>query len=416
MDEDLRNKIALFRYGIIAPLITKGETTPAERGEFFRNASQKKYQYINGETISISADTIYRYHRAYKANGFDGLKPLGRSDLGKHRKLNDDIISQITYLKAEYPRLPCTMIHQKLISNGTINPKEVSLATITRYISELKKEGGDYGKEYLRYELPHINEVWYGDSSVGPYLRNGKKKQKTWIIALIDDASRYIVGIDIFFNDNYVNLLRVLRSAVIRHGKPKALKFDNGASYRSHQMELLGARMGTAIYYAPPRTPTGKAKIERWFRTLKDHWLASLNMSDFHSLEELRESLFTYVQKYNQSPHSSLNNKTPQDRFFEEGNLIIRMDEETINKTFLLEIDRTVSADNIVIIENESYQVDYKYAKRKLKIRYSPDLSRIYSVDSQTGELEEIHLLDKVRNSDSHRRTPFMMSQEGGNN
>ena len=48
-----------------------------------------------------------------------------------------------------------------------------------------------------------------------------EKKQKTYIIALIDDASRMIVGIDIFFNDNFVNLMSVIRGAVIKYGKPK---------------------------------------------------------------------------------------------------------------------------------------------------------------------------------------------------
>ena len=333
MDEVLKNQIALFRYGIIAPLVTKGETSPQERGDFFRDAAEKEYRHPDGRTVSVSSDTVYRYFRKYSEGGFDALRPVGRSDLGKTRKLSDDITSQIIYLHREYPRLPCTLIYQKLLDNGTITEDTVSLSTITRFVSNLKKEELCPGKEMRRYELAHINEVWYGDSSAGPYLRDGNNRIKTWIIALIDDASRMIVGIGIFTNDNYVNLLAVIRSAVIRYGKPKTLKFDNGASYRSHQMELLGARMGTAISYAPPRTPQGKAKIERFFRTLKDRWMSGLNMNDFKSLEELRESLIVYVQKYNQTPHSSLDNKTPQDRFFEEGSLIYRFDEERINKT-----------------------------------------------------------------------------------
>ena len=405
MDEILRNRIALFRYGIIAPLVTKGETTPHERGIFFRDASQKKYLSPDNKYVTVSYTTISRYYRSYIEGGFDALKPNGRSDVGHSRKLNDDIISQINYLHKEYPRLPCTLIYQKLLDNGTLTKETVSLSTITRYITKIKTEETLPGKEMLRYELKHINEVWYGDSSVGPYLKDGKKKTKTWIIALIDDASRMIVGIDIFTNDNYVNLLSVIRSAVIRYGKPQTMKFDNGASYRSHQMELLGARMGTAISYAPPRTPQGKAKIERWFRTLKDHWMASLNMDDFKNLDELRESLFSYVQKYNQSPHSSLDMKTPQDRFYEESTLIYRFDEDRINKTFLLEEERTVSSDNVIVIDNREYEVDYKYAGRRLLVRYSPNLSRIYSVDRKTGEMEEIHLLDKYKNSSGHRKT-----------
>jgi transposase len=415
MYEEMRNQIALFRYGIIAPLVTKGITAPSERGQFFRDAGSRTYEFIDGRTVTVSADTVYRYYRAYQNGGFEALKPAGRSDVGKIRKLDGDILAQIEYLHREYPRLPSTMIYQKLLDNQTIRKDDVSLSTITRYVSTLKKESGDYGKEYRRYELSHINEVWYGDSSVGPYLRIGKKKHKTWIIALIDDASRYIVGIDIFFNDNYVNLLSVIRSAVIRNGKPKTMKFDNGASYRSCQMELLGARMGTAICYAPPRTPTGKAKIERWFRTMKDHWMANLKMDDYHSLEELQESLMAYVQKYNQSPHTSLNQKTPQDRFYEESQLIIRLDEQTVERTFLLEIDRKVSADNVINIDGELYEVDYRYSNQSLLIRYSPDLSKIYSVDRKSGELTEIHLLNKKKNADCHRHSAFMFSGEVGN-
>lgn len=405
MDEVLRNQIALFRYGIIAPLITKEVTTPKERGQFFRDAAEKYYRHPDGRMVQVSCDTVYRYYRSYQAEGFEGLKPNGRSDVGKTRKLDEDIISQINYLHKEYPRLPCTMIYQKLQDNGTITKDTVSLSTITRYVAKIKAEEVVPGKEMKRYELEHINEVWYGDSSVGPYLRDGKKRIKIWVIALIDDASRMIVGADLFTNDNYVNLLSVLRSAVIRFGKPQCLKFDNGASYRSHQMELLGARMGTAISYAPPRTPTGKAKIERWFRSLKDHWMASLNMNDFKDIEELKESFYTYVQKYNQTPHSSLGMKTPQDRFYEESNLIYRFDEDRIDKTFLLEEERTVSADNVITINGQEYEVDYRFSGRKLLVRYSPDLSRIYSVDRKTGEMKEIHLLDKYRNSLGHRKT-----------
>lgn len=405
MDEVTRNQIALFRYGIIAPLVTKSETTPQERGKFFRDASNNLYRNPDGKMVKLSSDTVYRYYRKYCEGGFDGLKPNGRSDVGMTRTLNDDIISQINYLHKEYPRLPCTMIYQKLLDNGTITKDAVSLSTITRYVAKIKAEEVVPGKEMKRYELEHINEVWYGDSSVGPYLRNGKNRTKIWIIALIDDASRMIVGADLFTNDNYVNLLSVLRSAVIRYGKPRCLKFDNGASYRSHQMELLGARMGTAISYAPPRTPTGKAKIERWFRSLKDHWMASLNMNDFKTIDELRESFYTYVQKYNQTPHSSLNMKTPQDRFYEESTLIYRFDQGRIDKTFLLEEERTVSADNVITIDGQEYEVDYKYSGRRLLIRYSPDLKQVYSVDRKTGEMEEIKLLDKYRNSIGHRKT-----------
>ena len=66
-----------------------------------------------------------------------------------------------------------------------------------------------------RYERPHINEVWCGDSSAGPYLKTADgKKHRVYVIALIDDASRFILGADVFFNDTFVNLMSVMKSAV----------------------------------------------------------------------------------------------------------------------------------------------------------------------------------------------------------
>jgi hypothetical protein len=41
-----------------------------------------------------------------------------------------DMIEQINYLKQEYPRTPATLIHQKLIDNGTITKNDISLLLI----------------------------------------------------------------------------------------------------------------------------------------------------------------------------------------------------------------------------------------------------------------------------------------------
>ena len=91
------------------------------------------------------------------------------------------------------------------LDTNTIVKKDVSLSTVNRFVQKYKDSKGITPiKDMRRYECEHINEVWCGDSSVGPYLKVDGKKQKTYIIALIDDASRMIVGIDIlFFNDNF---------------------------------------------------------------------------------------------------------------------------------------------------------------------------------------------------------------------
>ena len=167
-------------------------------------------------------------------------------------------------------------------------------------------------------------------------------------------------------------------------------------------MELLAARIGTTISYCHPYTPTQKAKIERWFRTMKDQWMASLDMRDFHTLDELRGSLQQFVRNYNQSVHSSLKGMSPQDRFFSEPELIKRLPEEQIERSFLLEIERRVSSDCVITIDQIEYEVDYRFAKQRITLRYTPDMNEIYVVEAD-GTLCPIHLLNKHDNaSDFH--------------
>ena len=254
-----------------------------------------------------------------------------------------------------------------------------------------------------RYERPHINEVWCGDSSAGPCLKTGDgKKHRVYVIALIDDASRFILAADAFFNDTFVNLMSVMKSAVSKYGKPKVFNFDNGAAYKNRQMELLAARIGSVISYCRPYTPTQKAKIERWFRTLKNQWMASLDMRDFHTLEELRGSLMTFVRSYNQRPHSSLKGVSPQERFFQEPELISRLPDEQIDSSFLLEIERRVSADSVIVIDQVEYEVDYRFAKQRITLRYTPDMKDIFIVEAD-GSLTPICLLNKHDNASVKR-------------
>lgn len=413
MEENLRNQVALFRYGILAPYIQRQVDTKAP-WTFFRSAADKKYQYIDGTFRSVSPSSIERWLKSYNEKGFDGLKPLGRSDVGKQRKIDDELSKKITYYVEEYPRLPATQIYEKLINTNEITSKELSLSTVTRFVSTIKKTKNLKPiTEYKRYEKEHINEVWYGDTTYGPYITIDGKKRRVYIIALIDDASRKITACEAFLEDNYISLMKVIKSGISSCGKPKLFSFDNGANYRSNQMTLLGARIGVAINYCPAYTPTSKAKIERFFLTLKNQYLCLIKPNDYHDLDTFNNDLRAYIQKYNTTPHSSLeDNMSPNDRFYKESNIIIEMSQEKIEKAFLLELERTVTPDSVIKIDNIEYEVDYHYQNQKVLLRYSPDLSKVYVVDKSDNSLKEIKLLDKISNS-GVKREKISLSEIG---
>lgn len=400
MKQEQQQEIALMRYGAIAPLISGLDDQYPSQNAFYEEVSAKGIPGPDGKLRHYAPATIEKWYLNYKKYGFDALLPKARADAGSSRKLDEDIQEQIRYLKTNYPRMPAAAIFRQLRSNGSITLGQVSESTVCRFVNQLQAElHQSPNRDMRRYERPHINEVWCGDSSAGPKLtdRDGKK-HRVYIIALIDDASRFITGINVFFHDNFVNLMSVMKSAVAKYGRPKVFNFDNGKSYRNRQMELLAARIGTTLSYCQPYTPTGKAKIERWFRTMKDQWMASLDMRDFHSLDQLRGSLAAYVQRYNQSPHASLHGCSPQDRFFSEPEQIRRLTPEQIDTGFLLEIERRVSADCVIVIDQVEYEVDCRFARQRIRLRYSPDMKDIFMVGTDGG-LTPIRLLNKQENA-----------------
>ena len=404
MEQTKQHDIALMRYSVISPLITGMQEDFPSLEAFFRDASLKGVTAPDGSVRNYAPGTIEKWYRAYKQGGFDALLPAGRSDAGKPRKLDDELQEQIRYLKTSYPRMSAAAIYRQLKDNGSIRHGELSESTLCRYINQLALElKTTNNQDMRRYERPHINEVWCGDSSVGPYLRTPDgRKHRLYIIALIDDASRFVTGTGIFFNDNFVNLMSVMKSAVAKYGRPKLFNFDNGSAYKNRQMELLAARIGSTLSYCRPYTPTAKAKIERWFRTMKDQWMASLDIREFHSLEELRGNLLAWVHIYNNTPHASLKGKTPQERFFSEPEQIRRLSQEQLDRDFLLEIERRVSADSVIVIDQVEYEVDFRFAKQRLRLRYSPDMKEIFIVEPDNS-LAPVRLLNKQANADAKR-------------
>lgn len=400
MNSTKQQEIALLRYAAIAPLVAGLDEKYPSKDAFFEEAASKSFTFPDGSVRHFSPATIENWYYSYVRHGFDSLIPKHRSDAGTSRKLDDDLKERIRYFKTNYPRMSASSIYRQLHDDGSITTGQVSEATVYRFIKQLQLElRQSPNKDMRRYERPHINEVWCGDTCFGPRLTDPSgNKHRVYIIALIDDASRFVTGIDVFYNDNFVNLLTVIKSAVSKYGRPKVLNFDNGRCYKNKQMQLLAARIGTTLSYCQPYSPTGKAKIERWFRTLKDQWMASLDMRDFHSLDELRGSLHAYIQHYNQSPHSSLQGMSPQDRFFSEPEQIRRLSPEDIDRHFLLEIERRVSADNVIVIDQVEYETDCRFARQRIRLRYSPDMKEIFVVEPD-GTLTPIRVLNKIENS-----------------
>jgi putative transposase len=80
-----------MRYSAIAPLITSLQDDYSSLEDFFRDASLKGVTAPDGSIKHYAPGTIEKWYRSYKQDGFNSLLPSGRSDIGKPRKINDEL-------------------------------------------------------------------------------------------------------------------------------------------------------------------------------------------------------------------------------------------------------------------------------------------------------------------------------------
>ena len=77
-------KIALFRYALVAPLVL--ESLP--RGELTRRAEEiaaRHYDMPESKRRGVTVDTLLEWAKRYRAGGFEALAPKPRQDRGQSR-------------------------------------------------------------------------------------------------------------------------------------------------------------------------------------------------------------------------------------------------------------------------------------------------------------------------------------------
>ena len=402
--ESNKNEIALFKYAIIAPLVNDIYDSKSKE-EFYRTAASKQYKLPNGKTTTISAGSIKRWYLDYKKDGFEALKPKSRNDAGYSRKIPNEYIKKIEEIKEKYPHITGKAIYRKLLEDGIINAVDVSISSLYRFLNNNKLHEHNQ-IERKAFEMEFANDCWQGDTSHGPIITIDGKKVQTYLIQLIDDASRLIVGYKFFLRDNALNFQIVLKDAIKTYGIPKRIFVDNGTPYKNMQLKSICASMGIALIHAKPYSPESKAKIERSFRTVKDNFINCKDWNAVKSLEELNKEYNEYIaSEYNSKYHSGIEN-IPRNRFQKDYDRIKFIDsKEEVEKFFLHIEEKPVAADSTIRLGGKDFEVPQKYIKQRILIKYAPeDLSKAYIYNAKTKELEEIRPVDKIVNSKIKRK------------
>lgn len=405
--DEAKNQIALFRYGLISSLVNN---TYEEKSmeEYYRKKASKSY-VLNGKEIKVRASTIKKWYTNYKKFGYNGLIPKTRTDLNTSRKLTLDAQQKIIEYKKNFPHISGTLIYQKLIEEGYINQAIVSKSTVLKFIRDNYLLFGDDGKIDRRaFEMEFANQMWDADTSHGPYLTINNKKIKTYLIALIDDASRLITSAKFYYEDNAINFQNTFKEGLKKYGIPKRIFLDNGKTYKNEQLSIICANCGMELIYTKPYSPQSKAKIERWFHTMKETWMRGINWVDIKDIDELNDMLNDFINEYNNKVHSSLINNvvniSTRERWFKDQDQIRKIDNNQIDEYFLHTAYPTIRADSIAHIKRIEYEVPTKYIGKKVTVKYDfQDRSKAWIYDNGK-KVEAIHIVDKIANSKIKRK------------
>ncbi len=321
MDDKRKMDIALFRYGLIAPLI---HNNGRGQKKYFRELASKEHIVPHIGKKSFKIETFKSWLRSYRRGGFDGLLPKIRSDKGSFKKVSDDLAIDIRQIISKHPTLSCSAIYRMLISEGKLSIGYMQEATLRKYIKDNSLRETTEPVPRKKFEVEHVNDLWIADAMHGPYIKCKKKKSKVFLIAAIDDNSRVVPARGWFFHENSIALEIALKEAIRRYGLPKALYCDNGSLFISSHLQLACARLGIALIHSKPFDSPSRGKIERFYRTVRQKFLPFVDFGEIKDIDQLNERFQRWLDKEYHKHYQHGIDTRPMDKFMEGIRLTFR--------------------------------------------------------------------------------------------
>jgi len=375
--EEKAEKIALFRYGLIAPLVLE----PLPRGELTRRAREiaaRTYDIPASTRRSVSVDSLLQWVLRYRHDGFPALAPKPRQDRGQTRAVPPATAALIERLKRENPHRTGTALLRELALADPQQQAGLSASTLYRFLRarHLTERQLVLAKAtaHKKYEAQYANQIWQSDMLFGPWVqRVGGGKMQVFLQATLDDASRLIPHAQFYPNQGLDNFLDCLRQAVAARGVPARLYMDNGKIYRSPQLARIAASIGILIVHTPPYQPEGRGKIERFFRSVREQFLANLDPRALLTIQQLNERWEHWIEAvYHRSAHSALDT-TPLLRWQRDIERIRQLPPGTdLRRLFFHRVQRLVRRDSTFLLHHHFFEVPPHLAGQKIEARFDP--------------------------------------------
>jgi hypothetical protein len=122
-------KIALFRYGIIAPVIHGNG-----QAEHFRTMALKHFDVPGMGIKKFKTATFKKWLLLYRKYGVEGLKPKPRFDKDTFKSINPELENIIKSVISDYTIVSSAQLYRLLLSGGHISECDFSGNTLSKYV------------------------------------------------------------------------------------------------------------------------------------------------------------------------------------------------------------------------------------------------------------------------------------------
>lgn len=350
-----------------SPAKNAGRYSPALRLRAVKLHLEEGFsQHLVAEELGVSFQSVQHWVQRYRKNGEQGLDDQYSSPAA--RKLPVAVRDKILELKKEVPTRGVKRISQLLrriffLSASTETVRQ-TLKQEGLVESPPKPRRNDTRPRFFERATP--NQMWQTD--IFTFRLGGRN---AYIIAFLDDYSRYIVGADLFRSHTAENVLEVFRVAAAEYQPPKEMLTDNGREYVNWRgVTRFQAEMkknGIHHFKSRPHHPMTLGKVERFWATL---WQEFLSRAQFENFESARERIKLWVRYYNHKrPHQGIEGLCPADRYFEVASQLRKTIESGIKDNLLeMALRGQPQAPFYMVGRMEGQSVILRAEKGKLKL------------------------------------------------
>lgn len=265
---------------------------------------------------NVPRQSLYKWRHDFDELGPEGLSNQKRG-APKGSKLPEATKRAILMLKETHPEYGCQRISDMLFRGMAIPASASAVANLLKengYETEMSPTK-PHAPAIHRFERAKPNQLWQTDLFTFILKRQNRR---VYMVAFMDDNSRFITGYGIHASQSGVLVIEVLRAAITAYGTPHEILTDNGAQYATWRgtsaFTKEAQRLGIHHILATPKRPQTLGKIERFWGTM---WRECVETAIFIDLEDARKRIGLFIDHYNfQRPHSGIDGLVPADRFF----------------------------------------------------------------------------------------------------